>query len=73
MKKTFITIIALTAFTVAKAQQSPSQSGDPNAEIRIDTPDTSSANKSKIFTAVEQVPSFPGGIEAFFRFLQTNI
>ncbi|MBV8390030.1 MAG: energy transducer TonB [Mucilaginibacter sp.] len=78
MKKTFITIIALAAFTLAKAQQSIPKSGnDPNADIKIDAPvvesETSSAGNSKIFTAVEQEPSFPGGLEKFYKFLQSNI
>jgi protein TonB len=73
MKKTFITIIMLTAFAAAKAQQSAPKSGDPNVEIKIGEPDTSSVNNSKIFTAVEIIPSFPGGIEKFYKFLQYNI
>lgn len=78
MKKILITIIGLAAFTSVKAQQSATKNEEP-AEIRIDAPigidaaDTSSANRSKIFTAVEQEPSFPGGIEQFYRFLQSNI
>ncbi|HTD40604.1 MAG TPA: energy transducer TonB [Mucilaginibacter sp.] len=79
MKKTFITIIALAAFTIAKAQQSTPKNGDPNVEITIDAPiktdapDTSSVNRSKIFTAVEMEPSFPGGVDRFYQFLQYNV
>jgi protein TonB len=73
MKKTFITIIMLAAFATAKSQQATPKSGDPNAGVTIDEPDTSSINKSKIFTAVEMEPTFPGGIEMFYKFLQYNI
>jgi protein TonB len=73
MKRAFITIIGFIALTAVKAQQPAQKSGDSNSEIRIDAPDTSSGSNSKIFTAVEQAPSFPGGIEEFYKFLQTNI
>jgi protein TonB len=73
MKKTFITIIILVAVTVAKAQQSAPKSGDPNVEIKTGEPDTSSVNNSKVFTAVEVIPSFPGGMEKFYEFLKDNI
>jgi protein TonB len=53
--------------------------GDKNAEVTIDEPVGESNNKvteedpNKIFTSVEQVPEFPGGLDAFGRFLGKNI
>jgi protein TonB len=73
MKKTLLLICLATSAVVANAQQSTPKSGDPNAEIKIDAPVTTSENNTQIFTAVEQEPSFPGGMEQFYRFLQTNI
>jgi len=35
--------------------------------------DTTPKKDDKVFTAVEHVPGFPGGIEAFFQFLAKNI
>lgn len=35
--------------------------------------DTLKKRDGKVFTSVEQVPEFPGGIEAFFNFLSKNI
>jgi protein TonB len=53
--------------------------GDKNAEVTIDEPVGTSDAKvteedpNKIFTSVEQVPDFPGGMEAFGRYLGKNI
>lgn len=54
--------------------------GDPNADIKIDEPVGNSDVKqvteedpNKIFTAVEKNPDFPGGLEAFGRYLGKNI
>jgi len=54
--------------------------GDPNADIKIDEPVGNSDQKAvteedpnKIFTAVEKDPSFKGGIEKFYSYLQKNI
>lgn len=30
-------------------------------------------SQEKVYTSVERVPSFPGGIEAFYKFLSKNI
>ncbi|MEO6149206.1 MAG: TonB family protein [Mucilaginibacter sp.] len=56
------------------------QKGDPNAEIRIDEPvgdadvkQVIEADPNQIFTAVEQVPEFPGGLSAFGKYLSNNI
>jgi protein TonB len=56
------------------------QKGDPNAEIKIDEPVGNSDVKqvteedpNKIFTAVEQEPSYPGGLDKFYAYLSRNI
>ncbi|MBS1501685.1 MAG: TonB family protein [Bacteroidetes bacterium] len=54
--------------------------GDPNADIVINEPVGNSDVKqvteedpNKIFTAVEEEPSFPGGQDAFIKYLSKNI
>jgi len=53
--------------------------GDKNADVTIDEPVGNSDQKvteedpNKIFTSVEQVPEFPGGLEAFGKYLGKNI
>jgi len=53
--------------------------GDKNADLTIDEPVGNSDAKvteedpNKIFTSVEQVPQFPGGLDAFGRYLGKNI
>jgi protein TonB len=53
--------------------------GDKDAAVTIDEPVGTSDAKvteedpNRIFTSVEQVPEFPGGVEAFGRYLQKNI
>lgn len=48
-------------------------------EVKVDKPVTSASAlngqvvSGPVFTSVEQVPEFPGGIEAFGKFLATNI
>jgi len=56
------------------------QKGDPNADIRIDEPVGNSDTKAvteedpnQIFTQVEKQPEFPGGLDAFAKYLQDNI
>lgn len=56
------------------------QKGDPNADIRIDEPVGNSdvkavveADPNQIFTSVEQVPEFAGGLEKFGAYLSKNI
>jgi protein TonB len=56
------------------------QKGDPNADIRIDEPVGNSdvkavveADPNQIFTSVEQVPEFAGGLEKFGAYLGKNI
>jgi protein TonB len=53
--------------------------GDKNADVTIDEPAGNSDAKvteedpNKIFTSVEQVPQFPGGLDAFGRYLSKSI
>lgn len=56
------------------------QKGDPNAEIRIDEPvgdadvkQVIEEDPNQIFTAVENQPDFPGGMQAFYKYLGNNI
>jgi protein TonB len=55
------------------------QKGDPTADIRIDEPVGNSDTKAvtedenKIFSQVEKQPGFPGGLEAFGKYLSNNI
>jgi protein TonB len=49
--------------------------GDKNADVTIDEPVGNADTKvteddgNKIFTSVEQVPEFPGGLDAFYKYL----
>ncbi|MDF2433068.1 MAG: periplasmic protein TonB [Mucilaginibacter sp.] len=53
--------------------------GDKNADVNIDEPVGTSDQKvteedpNKIFTAGEQQPEFPGGVEAFYKYLGKSI
>jgi len=53
--------------------------GDKNADVVIDEPVGTSDTKvteedpNKIFTSVEQVPVFPGGMEKFYAYLQKTM
>jgi protein TonB len=54
--------------------------GDPNAEIVINTPvgegpinQEKTEDTNQIFTNVEVLPTFPGGIEQFGKFLSKNL
>jgi len=53
--------------------------GDKNADVNIEDPVGTSDAKvteedpNRIFTSVEQVPMFPGGLEAFGAYLSKNI
>jgi len=77
MKPILITISFIAIFSIAKAQQTttPPQKTDPNTTVIIDEPVkmTEDTSRSKIFTAVEQIPMFPGGIEALYNYLVQNI
>ena len=58
MKSIFIVAGFFSVFAFAKAQQKAS----PNR-----------SNDDKVYTVVEHEPEFPGGIEKFFKYLQSNI
>jgi protein TonB len=55
------------------------QKGDPNADVRIDEPVGNSdvkqvtEDENKIFSQVEKQPEFPGGLDAFGKYLSNNI
>ncbi|MES2807149.1 MAG: energy transducer TonB [Bacteroidota bacterium] len=55
------------------------QKGDPTADIRIDEPVGNSdvkqvtEDENTIFSQVEKQPEFPGGLEAFGKYLGNNI
>ena len=64
---------------VRAQQQTAQKPKDPNADVVIDSPipmDTSknvAYDPSRIFTSVEQIPTFPGGFDAFYKYLAQNI
>jgi TonB family protein len=43
-----------------------------NADVRIDDVKVTEDSPDKVFTAVEQLPSPPGGITAFYKFIADN-
>jgi protein TonB len=67
MKKTFITIIAILSFSIAKAQT--------NNVKKIDTIDiTSKADSSRdIFTAIQSEAQYPGGPQEFLTYIVRNL
>jgi len=72
MKKTFITIVGLAVFTSVKAQQQTSKSAnDSSGVILISKPDTPSADKSPIFTAVDMNQNFLVERESFINSFKT--
>jgi periplasmic protein TonB len=77
MKPILITIAFIILFSTVKAQQAatPPPRTDPNTTVIIDEPVkmTEDTSRSKIFTAVEQMPMFPGGFEALYKYLVQNI
>src|SRR5579859_7617646 len=77
MKPILITVALIALFSIAKAQRAttPPQKADPNRTVIIDEPATMTqdTSRSKIFTAVEQIPMFPGGFEALYKYLVQNI
>jgi TonB family protein len=70
MKQTFLIIFCLLSAILAKAQQ-PSKS-DLNGGAKIDS-SAKGTDTAPIFVAVEKAPDFPGGLSAFYRFLQYNL
>jgi len=79
MKKTLLIFLLITAAIIARAQQtSTPKRGDPNAEISIPMPVNDSTQKAlddpnKIYTEVEQEPTFVGGMDKFYNYLKTNL
>ena len=63
---------------MSRAQQQQTQKPkDPNADVIISMPMDTSKNvpydPSRIYTAVEKLPVFPGGFQAFYKYLAQNI
>jgi protein TonB len=78
MKRTLLITLFILSGLMVKAQQQPSQKPkDQNADVIIDSPMDTSKNVPydpyRIFTSVEQVPEFPGGIAKFFEYIGKNI
>jgi len=67
MKKTLFTLIALSFVLLVKAQS------DSSKDVTIDQPDFQKPNDSQIFTSVEHVPEYPGGLNEFGRYLGRSI
>ncbi|HEY8780346.1 MAG TPA: TonB family protein [Mucilaginibacter sp.] len=61
------------ATIVEESQSVASKGSDKNKSSLLTKKDTIPAKDDKVFTSVEQVPEFPGGIEAFGAFLSKNI
>ena len=81
MKKALLFLLLAIPAIVAQAQQTKPQKSDPNADIRIDEPVGNADVKqvvgtddpNKIYTAVEQVPLFPGGMQKLAEYVKTNL
>jgi len=58
--------------TTKKRQQAKNPSGTNLIDVILDK-DTTHKKEGPVFTAVEQVPEFPGGLSAFEEFLSKNI
>jgi protein TonB len=62
---------------LGKAQQPAQKPKDPNADVIINMPMDTAKNvpydPSRIYTAVEKLPVFPGGFQAFYKYLAQNI
>jgi protein TonB len=74
MKKIFIAIIMLESFTSLKAQIIDSvkrneEVADPGQRPIISRPITDST----IFVAVQQPPTFPGGMEKWMEYVKVNL
>lgn len=46
---------------------------DPQKETTITPPSSAESEKNMVFTVVEQMPKFPGGDQALFKFLGDNV
>ncbi|HVW14969.1 MAG TPA: energy transducer TonB [Mucilaginibacter sp.] len=61
MKPILITIAIIGSFAFAKAQQA-----DTIKKVALDS-------VSSVFTAVEQEPTYPGGLKKWFNYIKTNL
>ena len=77
MKKILLTLTPLLLILTAQAQTADSAktkaAKTADIVVTIDAPADGPKGKNLIFTSVEQVPEFPGGLNAFSHFLTTNI
>jgi protein TonB len=77
MKRALLLLMFAIPALMTHAQQTTPSKADPNADIVIDSPVSSSNDASgdsnKIYTSVEKIPEFPGGMEKFVEYLKTNL
>jgi len=76
MKKILLTLAPLLLLLTAKAQTTDTakKAAKTNAaDVILDAPIATGEPNDRIFTSVEVEPQFPGGIDAFGRFLGTHI
>jgi protein TonB len=78
MKRILITIMLMAAFLVVKAQQPPPKNPkDPDSDVLINMPPGANAQTSldtgKVYTSVEQEPSFPGGPKRWSEYIKANL
>src|SRR5579862_2215651 len=80
MKRTLLLFLLIVPAIATRAQQtSTPKRGDPNADIIIPAPIGNSTplplddDPNKIYTEVEQTPTFPGGMAKFYNYLQNNL
>ena len=73
MKKTLLLVVFIITGIAVHAQQTPPpKPKDPDSETMINEPASASLDTSKIFTAVEHEPEFPG-ITKFSIYLLKDI
>ena len=74
MKKTLLLFVFIIATIAVHAQQTPPpKPKDPDSETMINEPASASSDTAKIFTAVQKEPAFPGGLDAFYKYLQQTV
>src|ERR1700722_9342207 len=77
MKKILLTLTPLLLILTAQAQTADTAktkvAKTGGIEVTIDSPIGGPEDKDQVFTSVEQAPKFPGGIDAFYHFMVTNI
>jgi len=76
MKKILFTLAPLLLLMTARAQTADTSKKavkTNTTDLILDAPISTSEPNDKIFTSVEVEPQFPGGIDAFGRFLSTHI